>query len=80
LLKVNPNKLIDQLIHPIARKDPRFWLLDFGLHCLIERNVRQSLGKAAKYYGPKIGEELAKEIGKHLNTVAEKYQRHHDKV
>ena len=77
---VNPNKLIDQLIHPLARKDPRFWLLDFGLHCLAEQNLRRSLAKAVRYYGPQFGRELADEIANRLEVLAKQYQKHHDKV
>jgi len=45
------NKLIDELVHPGARRDRRLWALDFLLHALVEKDLKKSIRKAIRYYG-----------------------------
>ena len=48
------NKLVDGLIHPLAKADKSYILLDGLLHALNERNPPQSLRKFMKYDLPEI--------------------------
>jgi len=44
------NRLVDRLLHKPAKKRPALWLVDFALHCLIERDLKKSVRKALRYY------------------------------
>jgi hypothetical protein len=43
------NAIIDAFLHPLAKRDPRFLLLDGVLHGFVERNPSESVLKFIKY-------------------------------
>ena len=55
------NKLIDSFLHPIARQDPYYWVVDVVLHGLVEQDPGVTLGKFVRYSLPKILEQALKE-------------------
>jgi len=57
------NKLIDNLLHPLAKNKAKtsILILDECLHILVEQNPTQSLQKFIKHTLPKI-------VEKHLKT------------
>ena len=57
------NRLIDKLIHPLIKRDPRFILVDSLLHAMVERDPPLTVRKFIKYNLPKIIEALMKEKG-----------------
>ena len=54
------NKLIDSFLHPIARQDPYFWVVDTVLHGLVEQDPAVTLDKFIRYNLPKILEQARK--------------------
>lgn len=48
------NKMIDSLFHPIAHRDPYYWLADTILHALVEQDPSVTVGKFMRYTAPKI--------------------------
>jgi hypothetical protein len=46
--------------------------LDFALHCLVEKDLRQSLTKAIRFYGPVAGREISRRL-------ARKWEDYHEK-
>jgi hypothetical protein len=55
------NKLIDALLHPAARKDPRYWIVDTVFHGVVEQDPGLTLKKFMRYTMPKILWQLAEE-------------------
>jgi len=55
------NKLIDSFLHPIARQDPYFWVVDTVLHGLVEQDPRVTLDKFIRYNLPEILEQAMKQ-------------------
>jgi len=47
------NKLIDSFLHPIARQDPYYWVVDTVLHGLVEQDPAVTLDKFIRYNLPK---------------------------
>jgi len=65
LSKSTVNRIIDRNVHPVARKrDWRFWLLDFALHMLNERDPG-SLRKGIEFYSPHLVRKLARRWENH---------------
>lgn len=54
------NKIIDSVLHPLARKDKRFYALDLGFHALVEQDPVLSAKKFLRYDLPKILEGYGK--------------------
>lgn len=54
------NKFIDSLIHPLAKTDKRFILVDGLLHGLVEQDPPQSVRKFVKYNLPELIRQLEK--------------------
>ena len=48
------NKLIDSIMHPIARDNPWFWALDGVLHGMVEQDPPTTTRKSLRYNAPKI--------------------------
>jgi hypothetical protein len=48
------NKLIDSLMHPMAREDPWFWALDGVLPGMVEQDLELTVRKFLRYNAPKI--------------------------
>jgi len=44
------NRLVDDLFHKHAKREPVLWIVDFLLHCVIEGDLKRSVKKAMKYY------------------------------
>ena len=53
------NQVIDSLIHPLAKKDPRFILLDGIFHAIIEENPTESIMKFLRYNAPILFKEFS---------------------
>ncbi len=43
------NRWIDSVVHPLAKENPAFWMVDFALHAMVERNPGESLRKFVHY-------------------------------
>jgi hypothetical protein len=54
----NPNSLIDDFCHPLAKLDKRVLLLDTLLHFLVEKDLPRSLKKLVRYHLSDIMREL----------------------
>lgn len=54
------NKLIDGFLHPIARQDPYYWVVDTVLHGLVEQDPAVTLDKFIRYNLPKILDQAMK--------------------
>jgi hypothetical protein len=52
------NAIIDAFMHPLAKRDPRFALLDGILHGLVERNPSESVRKFVKYDSSRLLEQI----------------------
>jgi len=52
------NALIDSALHPLARRDGRFYVVDGILHGLVERNPPASIRKFIKYNLPPVLSQL----------------------
>ena len=48
------NKLVDSVMHPIARDDPWFWVADTLLHAMVEQDPNLTVRKFLRYSAPKI--------------------------
>ena len=48
------NKIIDSVMHPLARQHPFFEFIDGLLHALNERNPEESVAKFIRYNLPKL--------------------------
>jgi hypothetical protein len=46
--------LIDEMIHPYFKTNPKFILLDGFLHAIVEQNPDESLRKFLKYNFPEL--------------------------
>jgi len=60
------NKIIDGMVHPLARGDDKLMalVLDSVLHAIIEQDVETSARKFTKYNAPLLISELTKESRK----------------
>ena len=54
------NRMIDSLLHPLARKDPRLWAVDTLLHAIVEQNPESTAKKFIRYNLPEITKEVSK--------------------
>lgn len=52
------NKTVDDLLHPLAKLDPAFLLLDGLLHGIIEQNPPESILKFIHHNLPKLASQL----------------------
>jgi hypothetical protein len=43
------NKVVDSLMHPIARDDPWFWVADTLLHAMVEQHPNLTVRKFGKH-------------------------------
>lgn len=48
------NKLIDSVMHPIARENPWYWAVDGLLHGMVEQDPNLTTRKFLRYNAPKI--------------------------
>jgi len=58
--KAELNKLIDSVIHPLAKEDPSLLILDGFLHSLVEQNPPLSVRKFLRYNLPRLVASLKK--------------------
>ena len=54
------NRLIDDLLHPLAKLNPEILILDGILHSLLEQNPTESVQKFIQYNVPKLLAEFRK--------------------
>jgi hypothetical protein len=54
------NKIIDSLIHPLAKRDASYIVLDTILHAIVEQNPPATIRKFIKYNLPKILDQYEK--------------------
>jgi len=52
------NKTVDDLLHPLAKLDPAFLILDTLLHCAIEQNPPESILKFIHYNLPRLASQI----------------------
>lgn len=52
------NRAVDDLLHPLAKLDPAFLLVDATLHFVIEQNPPESILKFIHYNLPKLASQL----------------------
>ena len=55
------NKIIDALLHPLAKQDMGFWALDLFFHAVVEQDPRVSVKKFIRYNLPKMLEQYLKQ-------------------
>jgi len=55
------NKIIDALLHPLAKQDMGFWALDLFFHAVVEQNPRVTVEKFMRFDLPKIVEQYLKQ-------------------
>jgi len=48
------NRTVDALLHPLGKLDPRFIVIDWALHVVIEQNPSESLLKFIQYSLPRL--------------------------
>jgi hypothetical protein len=53
------NRMIDSVVHPIAKYDVRGWVLDSVLHGVVEQDLESTVKKFLRYNVPKIIQQLA---------------------
>ena len=58
------NKLIDSLMHPMAREDPWYWALDGVLHGMVEQDPPVTARKFLRYNAPKIVRQVLRNQNK----------------
>jgi hypothetical protein len=58
------NRLVDAILHPLARHNPSLMLLDGLIHSVIEKNPKQSVVKFVQYDLPKVVEAYQKSTAK----------------
>lgn len=58
------NQMIDSLLHPLAKKDPRILIADGFIHALVENDPHSSLGKFLMYNMPTLLSHVMND-GKH---------------
>lgn len=46
---INPNKLIDQVFHPLFKESKGFVIIDGAMHFIVEQNPRSSIKKFMRY-------------------------------
>ena len=56
------NKMVDLILHPLARKDVRVWVLDGLIHSLLEQDPAMSAKKFVHFNLPEILNQISKEI------------------
>ena len=54
------NQIIDALIHPLAKTDASYIVLDTILHGIVEQNPSTTIRKFIKYNLPKIVDQFEK--------------------
>lgn len=53
------NRLVDALVHPLAKENPYIMILDGVLHGIVEQKPSASTIKFIKYNLPRLLEQLA---------------------
>jgi hypothetical protein len=48
------NKLVDAAVHPMAKREPFFLLVDEALHVAVERDLPKSLKKFLRFNYPSL--------------------------
>jgi len=61
------NQLIDSVLHPLAKRDPRVFVIDTVLHTLTERDLLTSSRKFLRYNMPILLSQV-KIDGKHRRS------------
>ncbi len=46
---INPNRVIDQIFHPLFKENKSFVIIDGILHFIVEQNTAVSIKKFARY-------------------------------
>lgn len=54
LSKGSLNRIVDAILHPLAKKDSRFVLVDTACHALVEQNASETIRKFCKYTLPNL--------------------------
>lgn len=54
------NKLVDSVMHPLAKSNPSIMILDGIVHAILEQNPSESTVKFIKYNLPKLLEQLTR--------------------
>jgi hypothetical protein len=55
------NKLIDAVLHPLAKQDGRYWAVDTFFHAVVEQDPRATVEKFVRYNLPKIAKQYLKQ-------------------
>ena len=55
------NKIIDSLLHPMAKRDIRYWAADLFFHAVVEQDPSVTVQKFIRYDVPKIAEQYFKQ-------------------
>jgi hypothetical protein len=55
------NKIIDAVLHPLAKQDVGYYALDTFFHAIVEQNPRLSAEKFIRYNLPKILDRYTRE-------------------
>ena len=55
------NKIIDSLLHPMAKVDMRYWAADLFFHAVVEQDPSVTVQKFIRYDVPKIAEQYFKQ-------------------
>ena len=59
------NGIVDIVFHPRAKRDIKYWFVDWAAHAMIERDPALSLKKFIRYTAPKLAKQYLKgEVGK----------------
>jgi len=66
------NKLIDSIMHPIARDNPWFLALDTVLHGMVEEDPSTTTRKFLRYNAPKIIRQVLRNQ-KHARRAHDNY-------
>jgi hypothetical protein len=56
--------MIDSAVHPIAKDDVRYWVLDSFLHGVVEQDPELTVKKFLRYNVPKIIQQLTRSQNK----------------
>jgi hypothetical protein len=59
------NKIVDAVFHPLAKRDPRYWLVDAIAHGIIEQDPLASVQKFVRYTLPKMIEQYQQNARKY---------------
>lgn len=65
LSKGDLNRIVDSILHPLAKKDSRYVWLDAAFHGLVEQNVSETMRKFCIYTLPNLMKSAGKKNLKH---------------